>query len=352
MAEKEYSMLWATGTSADGSDGYTAEETRQLWRSMFSNGILKGYLNNLTVNGATVPGVTKTTGPIVVATGAAIIQGYPYFNIEDSVTKTLATPSTGTTGFRVVIRVDWVGTAQNSTPAGSLHAATTQYTARVLLITSPDGTADIPAETTIDGTVYDLTLATGTIGTDGIVDLTPALTYSAPRGEVAASNIANRTRSFIIPASSLYGYDWGGTSYGYLHYNNINGRLVTNEGIFCARGVFEVPQDYASNMTVSAVILNKETMAPLVGNIRCSMDVEYGAIGESGWNHTANVAEATVAIANTETLYEVSTANLSSASAGDIVTLQWERDGSDALDTYQGLGIYFVGFRVTYTADS
>ena len=342
----EYSLLWATGTSGDGTDAYTSDETRKLWLAMFSNGVFKGYLNGLAVTG--------TASPIAVNTGAAIIQGHPYFNTA-SVSKTISTPSTGTTGLRVVVRVDWLGRVA-STVTPPLYPATNQYEARIVVITNEDGTAAIPDPITTDADTYDLTLATGTITTAGVIALTDARTYAkARREDIAAADISNRTRSFFVNADVYYGYEWAGTGYTYLHRDNINGRLMSSvDSAFYARTGFLIPADYASNMTVTAIILHKQTDNP-GGNIRHEMIVEHGAIGESAWIHTVNVDEATLAIDNTDKLIAACTATLPNAATGDIVTAEWKRDGTDPLDTFNSVVpgyLYFVGFLVTYTADS
>lgn len=330
MATNEYSMLWATGATGDGASAYDSDKTRLLWNSMFSNGVFKGYLNDLAVSG--------TATPISVATGAAIVQGYPYFSDGDAVTKAIATPIVGTTGFRVVLRCDWGGNvASEVTPP--LYAATDAATIRVLVISNADGTAAIPDATTTDGDVYDLTLATGTITTAGVIALTDARTY-------AMSRLNPRTRSFMVTADNFSIYSAGSSTTE----KQIWGLPMSNTATTLTHCMFQVPQDYSASLTVSPILLNKETGAGDVGNIRYSMSVDYGAVGEDIETHTADVAEATLAVANTELLIVAGTATLSSAAAGDVVVATWTRDGADALDTYAGDGLYFIGFRVSYTA--
>lgn len=323
MAENEYSMLWATSTSGDGADAYTSEETRTLWASMFTNGVMRSYLNSLAVSG--------TSSPISIATGAAVIQGFPYFNTGDAVSKAISTPSTGTTGFRVVVRVDWLGRAESAvTPP--LYPATTQYTARIVVITSADGTATIPDAITTDGDTYDLTLATGTITTAGVIALTDARTYANARR-------SSRTRAFMVPPI------------GPATYNNINGSLMGNDSTSQFYGIFDVPRDYVSDMVVSALLLNANSMAPLNGNIRASLDIEHGWFNEDPWTHLIDGDETTVAITENERYIAVLATPMPSASAGDMVRLHFVRDGADALDTERGGALYFVSFKVTYTAD-
>jgi hypothetical protein len=154
----EASRFWTTGDYGDGATAYTMAQIAEVFRVLLTSdnyatqGVLKGYLNDLAVTGA--------TSPLSVDTGSAIVYGFFYTN-DDSKSVAVATPSEGTTGHRLVLRASW---------------STTQ-TVRITLLSSADGTADIPAVTQTPGTTYDITLATLTITTLGAITLTDARSY-------------------------------------------------------------------------------------------------------------------------------------------------------------------------------
>jgi hypothetical protein len=152
------SRFWTTDGNGDGATAYTMAEIAEVFRTAFTSdnyatqGVLKGYLNGLAVSG--------TASPISVATGAAMVYGFFYTN-DAALDVAVATPISGTTGHRLVLRASW---------------STTQ-TVRVYDIASADGTATIPAVTQTPGTTYDITLATFTITTGGVIAVTDARAY-------------------------------------------------------------------------------------------------------------------------------------------------------------------------------
>lgn len=119
---------------------------------MYGEGVMRGYGSELAVTG--------TSSPIAVAAGAANVYGSPYENTA-SVNVTVPTPVVGTTGHRIVLRKSWAA-----------------QTTRITLISSSDGVASIPAATQTAGTTWDLTLATLTITTGGVITRTDARTYA------------------------------------------------------------------------------------------------------------------------------------------------------------------------------
>jgi hypothetical protein len=120
-------------------------------------GISKGVLNELAVTG--------TASPISIATGSAIAYGL-YTNTA-VVTKAISTPVVGTTGFRVVLQTNWAGVG-----GAGLEART-----RIAVKVSADGVAAAPALTQIALTTWEISLATGTITTGGVITLTDARNF-------------------------------------------------------------------------------------------------------------------------------------------------------------------------------
>lgn len=148
MAEK--SMLWTTGGAGDGSAAYTQDEATRLFRSLVGgdpayNYVLPGVDNELQVTGS--------SSPVSINTGAAFVYGFFYWN-DSIVTKTIPTPVIGTTGHRIILRADFAA-----------------RTVRIAVLSSNDGVATPPALTQTPGSIYEVSLATLTITTGGVITL-------------------------------------------------------------------------------------------------------------------------------------------------------------------------------------
>ena len=153
----EGSIFWTTGGAGDGASAYTqAQVTDWLRRTFLSNaateGVLAGYANSLAVSG--------TSSPVSVATGAAVVYGFPYENTS-AVSLTVPTPTIGTTGHRVVLRANW-----------------TARTVRIALVSSSNGVATPPALTQSAGTTWEVSLATLSITTGGVITVTDTRAYA------------------------------------------------------------------------------------------------------------------------------------------------------------------------------
>ncbi len=164
----EASMFWTTGSTGDGASPYTQAQIfawllRTFVNAPATEGILKGYANELAPSG--------TASPVAIATGAAMVNGIPYENTA-AVNVAVPMPVIGKTGHRIVLRASWAA-----------------QTVRVVLLSSSDGVAAIPAATQTPGTTYDLTLATLTITTGGVITLTDARGYLHPNIKVATQNV-------------------------------------------------------------------------------------------------------------------------------------------------------------------
>lgn len=153
MAER--SQPWDTTGTGDGpSGGYTETQTEEFFRDLFSgdrfatDGVLPGYSSELAV--------TATTNQVSVAAGAAIVYGKYYQNTA-SLNLAVTSPVVGTTGLRVVLRVNWAA-----------------QTVRAAVIKNTDGTSAAPALVQTAGTTWDIPLATGTITTGGTVAVSDA----------------------------------------------------------------------------------------------------------------------------------------------------------------------------------
>jgi len=373
----EDSMLWTTSGTGDGAaGGYTMNEWRYMLRSLFlrdmaTMGVAYGYGNALEV--------TNPSGrDLQVNTGAAIVAGFPYWNTS-AVTKTLTLPVIGTTGWRMVLRADWAA-----------------QTVRITLKKSADGVPTIPSLTQTDGATYEIGLAYGTITTGGVVSLTDErifLTFNmrlnansqgratiqdgffddatvlakfstdsftnavllqvikdgafqanaATRalfgaGIWTAAQIADRTRTLFVPCI-------GQTVSGSSAPRTVdNGWLMADTVSTYAFGEFYIPSDYASGMTVVAVI-----HTPSAGNAYLTHTAYYAAPGEA-YNAASTVSAASAVALLADKLTEVKPLTLSGIAAGDYVTLKLLREGGNAKDTVNN-SVYLKGWLVSYTAD-
>jgi len=142
MTEK--SFIWDAAGGGDESP-HSESDTADLFAAITgkSSGVLPGVLSELTpsVNGS----------DIRVAIGWAIVDGHPYRNDTQKDT-TVVQPLVGTTGRRLVLRCDWAA-----------------QTVRITEISSPDGTAAIPAVTQSPGSTYDVKLCSYTVSTSRVI---------------------------------------------------------------------------------------------------------------------------------------------------------------------------------------
>lgn len=154
----ERSRFWTTNNTGDGpSIGYSTSDWEKILRHQFNGGdeanggILFGIGNALAVSGA--------SSPLAVNTGAAMVYGHYYEN-DASLNLAVTTPVVGTTGGRVILRVNWAA-----------------QTVRALVNRNTDGLSAIPALTQSAGTTWEISLATFTITTGGVITLTDTRKY-------------------------------------------------------------------------------------------------------------------------------------------------------------------------------
>lgn len=171
----ESSWPWSTVAAVgDGTTTLSEALSREFLALYFGvqdpavEGVSKGVLNELAVSG--------TASPISIATGSAICYGL-YRNTA-VVTKAITTPAVGTTGFRVVLQTNWAGVG------GAAQAST-----RIAVVQSADGVAAIPALTQTFGTTWEISLATGTITTGGVITLTDARNFRKSTAVVGTNEL-------------------------------------------------------------------------------------------------------------------------------------------------------------------
>jgi hypothetical protein len=166
----ESSRFWVTNATGDGpGGGYTQQQFYDFMRKVFltdqeaTRGVVFGEQGALACTG--------TASPIAVSAGSAIVYGFFYENTA-SVNLTVTTPSVGTTGGRVILRAGW-----------------TAQTVRLVAVRNTDGTIAIPALTQSAGTTWEISLATFTITTGGVITLTDDRKYLELGGKVIPDGV-------------------------------------------------------------------------------------------------------------------------------------------------------------------
>ena len=176
----ETSLYWADGT---GDGGPYSQDQLRLFANVLglanaaNSGVIPSQLNML---------VPSSSGPnnITAATGYAIVDGTLYEN-DASKALTVASAPGGPTGVRLSLRKDW-----------------TAQTIRLTATKNNDGNATIPSLVQIDGTTWDVPIATFTITTDGTI---AALTDVREFTREATINIGIDGAGAVISTGVKYG---------------------------------------------------------------------------------------------------------------------------------------------------
>jgi len=199
----ETSMFWNTNDVGDGADsGFSASVIAGWMITIFargSSGILKRVGNELAVSGA--------ASPLEVDNGYALVDGLFYEN-STALELTVATPAVGTTGGRVILQADW-----------------SAQTVRAAILLNDDGDADLPDLTQTPGTLYEISLASFQIETDG--DITTLVNTT----ERAAMANSFRPDQIILAGTSVIGKNDSGSGAGEAITASADGKpLARNSG--------------------------------------------------------------------------------------------------------------------------
>jgi hypothetical protein len=390
MSEK--SWPWSTVAAlGDGASELNEALSREFLSLFFGvqNPAVEGVCKGLSIGELEVTGIAT---PLSVDPGAGICYG---LYINDAV-KTLAitTPAVGTTGGRVVLQTNWAGTG-----GAGLEART-----RLAVKYSADGNPAIPALTQAFGITWEVSLATFTVTTGGVITVTDDRTFRRSTamvdtdeiidqaitsvkiengtiqnidiadGQINANKLANdAVTSGKIGANAVIAGKLANGAVdttariadGIVTADKIANRtrkfiveIIPGSGTYDIRGLgmadgsarygygcFHCPQDYVSGLTVKAIIIPDAS-----GNICYTSTADYGAVGENWFTHSENHPfDIAAVIINQHNL--VGTLSLVSLAVGDIVHLAFEREGADPSDTLSAPA-YCSGWLVEYTADS
>lgn len=173
----ETSYPWGGTTVGDATLApYSDDVWSDLWRLLFTpapatQGVIP-YLNNLAVTG--------TASPLVVSTGAGMVDGKVYI-CDGALAVAIPTPAGATRIDRIVLRKDWAA-----------------QTVRVTVISGAEG-GGAPSLVQIDGTTWDIPLAQASITTGGAITVTDERVYLSSPGSASGQPLS--IESSIAPFS-------------------------------------------------------------------------------------------------------------------------------------------------------
>lgn len=319
----EQSLWWATSGIGDGiAEGYAQDAVTEHWRMLFcqdptTQGVAMNYLNGLAVT-------NPQWADLQVGSGGGVCYGFGYRN-TNAMTFTPFTPTLGTTGWRLVLRTDWV-----------------LQTVRIVLLQNSDGASGIPALTQNAGYRWEISLAHGTVtignAIQGFTDDRVSLSSSAI---ITPTEIQDRTRrDFVAP-----GFGWNMTDGTGHHLTSPSGLPMADSKIYEAYGFFAVRNDFVGSLVLTPIFNPGAT-----GNINVQVQAWYSTCGENVALHTDTVGYAALPV--TQSLRNcISALTLPSARLSAFVDVVVRRDAVDAADTINTF-VWYKGFYVDYVADS
>lgn len=334
MTEKSWPWSTVAGLG-DGAAELGEADTREFLAAYFKvqdlteEGVSKGVGGELEVTGVATP--------LSVDTGSGVSYGL-YVNTT-SVNLAVTTPSLGTTGGRVVLQTNWAGTG-----GAGLEAKT-----RLAVIYSSDGNPAIPALTQSFGTTWEISLATFTVTTGGVITVTDDRTFRKVTGMVGTDElepdsvtddkIPNLTRRLFVPVTRAWD-DTGGAALQTI--KDRRGFALPNAIEAIAYGADVIPNDFDSNLVVIPVGVSGAN-----GNLAWGLEVSVAADGQHyGTTHnytdTGNVDAVLI-----NQIKELSSLSIVAAAIDDHITCTFTRNiASDTI----GTNFFIRGFILEYTA--
>lgn len=266
--------------------------------------------------------IAADTTSIDVDEGAAQVDGIFYWNDTDPVNVPIPAAGAGDDRIDLIVVRKNFQAATDYTPGGGAPTCLRRET-RITVIRGVEAVGPVAPTVTQDvtrATYWDIPLYTVQVDDAGaLTELTDLREY-----------VDAETKRLFIP--TLVGYNHDDSTDILLDpsgsYADPVLLLVTAKDC-SGYGRFAVPNDFIDNMTMTAVI-----MAVNSGTIYCRNRTAIGACGQNANTHTDVDAYAQVAItAGTYQYNCISEYTLASVALDDIVRVEFQRDGSDALDT-------------------
>lgn len=313
---------------------YTADEWSEAFRLLFTTdqqatqGVLRGAWNEL----APANPATRT---VTVDMGAGVVNGHVLIND--------ASVSIGVTAGAA--RNDSLVMLENNSNAAISAGAATNYNTEGNVPIPPYSARlavvkDDAANFSQTNTLWMTRLATFTTGAAALTNFTDVRDWCQFAGAGGPD-----TRTLFVPAMAgrtiALPDNIPVTTTG--AFGSIAPSVPLPAAISIGTTIFSVPQDFASAMTVQAVVAPE-----LAGNVYSTITVYYGACGQNYNAHTDSSGGYTATAIATGEWNCINSVSLSSAAVDDIVLVRFFRDGTDVLDTVSG-AVWFFGAWVEYT---
>lgn len=339
----EFSGLWTTGgATGDQQASYTQAQLAIMTSIMSA---CSGYYGVAPGYGAGLACTYISANHCHVDTGGAIVDGKYYNNDAPGLGVTIDSATAGHYRIdRIVVLCDNVAmtvriavkknTVEDApAPALTLTEDWTVPGAHFACMLYQASVTDAGVVTLTDERVWaqEIDYVTLTTSTMGILEIKD--------GGITATKIANRTRKFILEGVGV-------TSGAHVIRNSLLGLQLDNDLLSTVFATFICPQDYVSDLTITPLWYSSSAM----GNIYYKTEVYWAAVGEVYSTHSSLGVYAALGASNN--LWQVGTAiAVASPGVSDIITINFTRDGTSGSDTSAGV-MYFLGFIVSYTADS
>lgn len=328
MAEWSFPFADQDPDSEDGRP-YTDAEIRRFHRAVFlrdteATAFVVDVGNKLAVSNPA--GVT-----IRVNSGCAFVDGFFYENPASLDLTATAAPAGLTYKNSVVLRADW-----------------SAFKCRLAI--KEGNSISYPSMTQTRNVTWEMELARFTITDAGVVaGLTSMVTdenYAHFGTRVSAAMHDPRTRTLFVPCTGVRnttdGTDGSRT--------DPRGWTLTDAKTCVAYGQFVVPKDYASGLAIYPVVIPTGA-----GDLYESVAAYYGAVSAAGTEAYNAHSEALSNITETVTadkVWQLASLTFGTAPAvDDLVSVTYTRTAGNVADTVNA-AVYFVGWRVEYTADS
>lgn len=327
------------GAVADDIDygPWTSDQWARFYETMLTSdqaatqGVVRGFLNELEVSGAGVA--------VTVQTGAGLCNGH--FLIGEGApawTVNVTPPAGGNT------RCDYVVMLENNTAGvyspgiatmecpgtadyGGVADQVPEYSCRLAVVKGADNVACPPGTLSQTTNLWMTPLASIEWNVSQTIETVTDLRYYIHEYEVdeliPAVNGYNITDGTWLPPTQYFPVDL------------LDAKLCSTQG------VWRVPADFVRSLTIGPVMVSAG-----IGNVYASEAMRSGKVGESGNANNYDIAIAAYAL---DTLVnEPFTHVITDAEIGDYFRVQFYRDAVDALDTIDS-SVYFYGWRVQYT---
>lgn len=183
------------------------------------------------------------------------------------------------------------------------------------------------------------------VNVDDVTIETSADTLQLKNAGHGPTQHADRTRKFLVTPNGGHNVTTTASPLPTSASTGLPGMNDTQKTI--VGGTFYIPSDYVSGMQVTFIAIH----SGVAGDVYGDLFVNAGACSESYNTHATNSGYAARAsVSGKINCLPVVSMGAMGISAGDFITVTFERDATNVLDTFNAY-IYPMGFLIEYTAD-